>query len=67
MMHRKTNRKFIHDWIAENFYMSCITVTYMDDNTAIIKDRHGDTMLVEMRSNTLYADGRPYCSIPSLL
>jgi hypothetical protein len=34
---------------------------------AIVKDGNGEEMIVELRDRTLYADGKPYGGIPSLV
>lgn len=63
----KTNKQFMHDWILENFDASCVEIIDVDENTVVVKDSHGETMTVEMRDKVLYADGKPFTSIPSLV
>lgn len=60
-----SKRKFMENWIAENFEDGAVTVEWQDKK-AILTDRNGKHITVEMRDLTLYADGKPYAGIPSL-
>lgn len=57
-------KKFITDWIAENF-SDVVEVSWLDNHTAMLNDGK-DTMTVELRDGVLYADEKPVSSIPSL-
>lgn len=57
-------KKFIADWIAENF-SDVVEVSWLDDHTAMLDDGK-DKMTVELRDGVLYADEKPVSSIPSL-
>ena len=57
-------KKFITDWIAENF-SNVVEVSWLDNHTAMLDDGK-DKMTVELRDGVLYADEKPVSSIPSL-
>lgn len=57
-------KKFITDWIAENF-SDVVEVSWLDNHTAMLDDGK-DKMTVELRDGVLYADEKPVSSIPSL-
>ena len=61
-----SQRQYMEQWIAENFDLACVSVKWKDD-IATIKDKMGEELTVEMKGQTLYADGKPFGGIPSLL
>ena len=58
-------KKFIADWIADNFSDGAVKISWLDNHTAMLDDGK-DTLTVELRENVLYADEKPVSSIPSL-
>lgn len=58
-----SKREFIKDWIGKNF--ADVKIIWAGES-AIIEDKKGEKMTVEFKGCTLYADGKPYNSIPSL-
>ena len=54
-----SKRKFVEDWIEKTFEPGAVSFSWQDGN--------GEEMIVELRDRTLYADGKPYGGIPSLV
>jgi hypothetical protein len=61
-----SKRKFVEDWIEKTFEPGAVSFSWQDGK-AIVKDGNGEEMIVELRDRTLYADGKPYGGIPSLV
>ena len=61
-----SKRKFVEDWIEKTFEPGAVSFSWQDGK-AIVKDGNGEEMIVELRVRTLYADGKPYGGIPSLV
>lgn len=61
-----SKKKFVEDWIIKTFDSETVNFSWQDDK-AIVNDCKGEQMIVELRDRTLYADGKPYDSIPSLI
>ncbi len=61
-----SKKKFVEDWITKTFDSRTVNFSWQDDKV-IVKDCNGEKMIVELRDRILYADGKPYSSIPSLV
>ena len=57
--------KFMRNWIEQNFDTESVKVDYQH-NRAVLTDNSNEQMTVEMIDNVLYADKKPFASIPSL-
>lgn len=62
-----SKREYIASWIAKNFDTDFVKIDWKENNAATVTDRNGDSLEITMPDRTLYADGKPFGGIPSLV
>ena len=58
---------YLVSWIETFFDTTTIRTVWKDEHHARLIDANNMSIVVEMRGNTLYVNGKPFGGIPSLL